>query len=247
MQEAILIEQARALRKEAETLDRCGALQEAARAYELSLSTFSHAGKACQAETAGLLQKLSSLQRGQGDLPAAQSSLEQAVGLYRNMGASYNSKTAETLYQMGSLQQEQGAYEEALQYYEETLSALDTLPPTETASMKVKALKQMGSLYFENKQFAPALRCFESAVGLAGEYLPPTAPMRLETAAIATLAAAIRMRQSAEGQEAPAGHSAAQFIALAERQLGSLNEAGPLAEQWREKISSLKGALKEMM
>ncbi|MCB0565112.1 MAG: tetratricopeptide repeat protein [Phaeodactylibacter sp.] len=225
------------------TLDQCGDLQEAVRAYEQSLA--SAEGPAGLPE---LLEELAQLYHARGDSPAALSSQKQAIGHYHNLGRPYRLKLAHALQQLGAMHQTGGDMTAALRRHEESLSILRRLPPSESALLTIQALKYMGGLHYEMQHFPAAIQCFEETLNLTEKYqaqqLPP---VKLEAAAMATLAAAMRMGLANKEQTITNTRSTAQFITLAEQYLDGLDREDHLVEKRLEELKYLKRVLEGLL
>lgn len=180
------------------------------------------------------------------NVQAKRAELEKAVNYYRSAGKTSWLELAGSLQQLGSLYQNEGNRDEALRHYEESLSLLQQMPSSETASSKAHALKQLGSLHYELQRFPEALQHFEAALDLTEKHFTPqSGPSKLEASSIAILSAALRM---ATGEQARInGRSTPQFIALAERYLEGLDQENHLVRKRMEELKYSKRVLEGLL
>ncbi|MCB0560073.1 MAG: tetratricopeptide repeat protein [Lewinellaceae bacterium] len=246
MQKDIISYHLMTLHRQIKPLGQCGDLQEAVRAYEQCLASFPQAGRAGSADLPELLEELAQLHHARGDSAAALSALEQAISHYHRLGRPYQLRLAEALQQQGALHQTAGNKPAALGRYEESLSILRQRAPSEAALLTIQALKHMGCLHYEMQHFPEAIQCLEETLHLTEIYLPQqTAPVKLETAAVATLAAAIRM--SLPTNTVTTTRSTTQFITLAEQYLDGLDGGDHLVDKRREELKYVKRVLEGLL
>ena len=182
-------------------------------------------------------------------LSAAAAVLEKAVAHYRNRGEAERLKLAGALMELAGLDQQREDQQEALNHYQESLSVLQQLPLSQAATPMIKVLKQMGSLHYEMQHFPETARCFEEALGLSGQSTTsPSGPAKLEAAAMATLAAAIRMAPATTGHGQSGRHAARRLTTLAEQYLNGVDkEEGYLVDKQQGELRAQLGVLKRLL
>ena len=201
-----------------------------------------------QNSSSRFLQQVRICSEGLEDSSAKRPGLEKAISRYRNQEEAGQLKLAEAIQQLGALSHKEGKWEEALLHYEESLAILRLLPLSEAAAPVSWALKQMGSLHYEMQHLKTAIHCLEEALDLTEKHTAPRSSQeKLEVAAMATLAAAIRMELLIEGQGNTTGRNASQFLTLAQYYLDGLNEEDHLVKKRSEELKYMNRILWEIL
>lgn len=201
-----------------------------------------------QNDKARFLEEMEKCAVGLEELQARRAGLDKTIARYRELGRPGQLKLAEALQQLGALYREEGDKQKAMQHYEESLSTLRLMPFSETNTLVAGVLKELGSLHCEMQQLPAALLYFEEALNITRQHSTPLSdPAKLEAAAIASLAAAIRMNIPIQKQAGTNGRSASQLLALAEQFLAGLNEEGHLVKKRLEELKYLKRVMEGLL